>query len=157
MVYAWESSILSALEDRESSDKNVKKLASKADPLNHKLVRQILPEYLDQISAIQAEKVDLEAQVKASSGGGDGDDDGEQDTEVELSAEEMATLKKRLTSVRKQLKVLQKAFVEQLGAAVVGLDQTAAEDLVLAILRAELANDPRPLRLHTPRAHFERI
>jgi type I restriction enzyme M protein len=138
LVSAWESSILSALEDRESSDKNVKKLASKTDPVDHKLVRRILPEYLERISELQADKVDLEVQVKASAGAGDGDEDADQDAEVELSAEEVAALKKRLTVVRKQLKALQKEFVERLRGAVVCLDEVAADHLVLAILKTEL-------------------
>ena len=138
LISAWESSILSALEDRESTDKNVKKLASKEDPLDHKLVRQILPEYLDQISALQAEKAGLEAQVKPSEDTQDSDGGAGLEEDQELSAAELKAIKKDLTVVKKQLKALQKDFVERLRGAIEGLDEAAAQNLVLTILKAEL-------------------
>lgn len=139
LLSAWESSILSALEDRESSDKNVKKLASKEDPLDHKLVRHILPEYLDLISEAQARKGDLEAQLKASADGGTEEEASEAEGgDQEFSPGEIKALKKELTSVRKQLKILQKEFVTRLQQARAALDPTASRALVLRVLKAEL-------------------
>lgn len=138
LVSAWESSILSALEDRESSDKSVKKLALKENPLDHKLVRHILPEYLGQLSQLQTDKAVLEARLKSAAGEAD-DDDGEIEGDgEELSADEVKALKKELTAVRKQLKTLQRAFVQRLQEARAGLDDTAGRDLALAILKGEL-------------------
>jgi type I restriction enzyme M protein len=138
LVCAWESSILSALEDRESSDKNVKKLASKEDPLNHKLIRQILPEHLEQISELQAEKAELESQLKPAPDADDAEQVDTEDNGPELSADEVKGVKKQLTNVRKQLNALQKEFVERLRGAIAGLDEAPAQDLVLAILQVDL-------------------
>ena len=137
LVCAWESSILSALEDRDSDDKNVRKLATKEDPFNHKLIRQILPEYLEEISELQVRKGDLEAQLKPAA---DADDAGPLDEVdgTELSADEVKAIRKQLTSERKALKALQKEFVERLQDAVAGLTEATARDLVLAILQTEL-------------------
>ncbi len=138
LISAWESSILSALEDRESSDKNVKKLALKEDPFDHKLVRYILPEYLSQISQLQSDKAVLDARLSSAAGDED-DEDGEiENSGEELSADEEKAVKKELTDVRKKLKGMQKAFVQRLQEARANLDDTAGRDLVLAILRGEL-------------------
>jgi type I restriction enzyme M protein len=136
LVSAWESSILSALEDRESSDKTAKRLASNDDPLDHKLVRAILPEYLNQISELQVEKADLEAQIRSTVA----DDEEAEDAQEgeELSPEELTAAKKALTAVKKQLKALQQQFVRRLQQARADLDEAAARDLVLAILKGEL-------------------
>jgi type I restriction enzyme M protein len=138
LVSAWESSILSALEDRESSDKNVKKLARKEEPLDHKLVRHILPEYLDQISGLQAKKLGVEAQLKLVAEVDDDEDEETQEAEQELTEDEIKALKTELTAVRKQLKNLQKEFVDRLHQARADLDEAAARKLVLRILKGEL-------------------
>lgn len=138
LITAWESSILSALEDRESSDKSVKKLASKDDPLDHKLVRRILPGYLTEISALQAEKAELEAEVKTMAGGDDEEEGESEGSEHELPPEALKALKKSLTTSNKRLKVLQQQFVNRLQRARADLDEAGACDLVLAILKGEL-------------------
>jgi len=138
LVAAWESSIISALEDRESPDKNIKKLALREEPLDHKLVRHILPEYLEHLSELQAQKTDLDAQVTSATEVED-DEEGETlDGAQELSPEEIKTLKKELATTRTSLKALQKEFVERLQGARAVLDDAEAIDLVLAILQAEL-------------------
>ena len=112
LISAWESSILSQLEDRESTDKNVKKLASRDDPLNHKLVRYILPQYLDQISALQADRANFEARLKSPDGADDdGDDPDQQEGSADLTADEAKAVRKALAATEKQLKVLQQQFV----------------------------------------------
>ena len=140
LVSAWETSILSALEDRESSDKNVKKLASKENPIEHKLVPHILPEYLDLISEAQGRKSDLERQLKASADAGEEEQESEAESgdQQELSPDEIKALKKELASVRKQLKALQKEFVTRLQQARAALDPAASRELVLRVLKAEL-------------------
>jgi type I restriction enzyme M protein len=137
-VTAWESSIVSAIEDRESGEKAVKKLASKENPLDHKLVRYILPQYLDDISELQAKKGDFEALTKPLPDGdevADADEDGSPD---ELSEEELKAVKKELAAVRKMLKGLQKEFVARLQEARSDLNEESALVLVMGILEAEL-------------------
>ena len=138
LLSAWESSILGALEDRESSDKNVKKLAAKEDPLDHKLVRRILPDYLLHISQTQARKADLDARLKLATGAGDDEDEGGLEGEEDFSPEDIKALKKELTGLRKLLRTLHSEFVDRLRQACADLDDDAARTLVLEILKAEL-------------------
>jgi type I restriction enzyme M protein len=51
LVEAWETSILTALEDGKS----------KENPLDHRLVKRLLPEYLAEIAELEAKKAELEA------------------------------------------------------------------------------------------------
>ncbi len=134
-VTAWESSIFSAIQDRESGEKAVKKLASKENPLDHKLVRRILPQYLADVSDQQAKKANLEITLKSR--GGNDDDETENGSE-ELSDEELKAAKKELSAVKKELKGLQKVFVVRLHTACSDLDAESARDLTMAILGAEL-------------------
>jgi type I restriction enzyme M protein len=126
------------LEDRDSDDKNIKKLASSEDPLKHKLVRQILPEYLEQISELQATKTDLEVQIKPTNGGQDTEEDEPEQTAQELSAEEIKAIRKEIAGLRKQLRTLHVDFVDRLQQAIAALDDEAAALLVVVILRSEL-------------------
>jgi type I restriction enzyme M protein len=137
-ITAWESSIVSAIEDRDSGEKAVKKLASKENPLDHKLVRRILPQYFDDISGLQVKLAELEAIVKPVS---EVDEDAAPDVDVgpdELSEEELKAVRKELTAIRRQAKVLQKEFVTRLQKARSELDETSARELVMSILKTEL-------------------
>jgi len=137
-IIAWESSIVSAIEDRDLGEKAVKKLASKENPLDHKLVRRILPQYFDDISALHMKVVELEATLKPLS---EADEDGGLDGDVgpdELSEEDLKAVRKELTIVRRQAKELQKEFVKRLQEARSNLNEGSARALVMNILEAEL-------------------
>lgn len=137
-ITAWESSIVSAIEDRDSGEKAVKKLASKENPLDHKLVRRILPQYFDDISGLQARIAELEAIVRpVTEADGDADPDRVSGAD-ELSVEELQAVKKELTAVRRQAKALQNEFVTRLHRARSELNEEAARALVMDILEAEL-------------------
>jgi type I restriction enzyme M protein len=128
LVESWEASILNALDEKASNDNR----------LDHKLVMRLLPEYLADIDELQANKVGLEATVKAASRGDEGDDeDGEEDS-GELSAEELKAARKNLAAAKRQLKGLQKDFVIQLQKAHSELDEESARELVIGILETEL-------------------
>ncbi len=98
----------------------------------------ILPEYLEELSKLQAWKADLDARLKSTSDQEDEEAGGGVNGADELSAEEIKVLKKDLTATRKQIKALQKEFVDQLQSARLSLDDTSARELILAILKAEL-------------------
>jgi len=137
-ITAWESNIVSAIEDRDSGEKAIKKLASQENPLDHKLVRRILPQYFEDISALQVKLVELEAVVKPASEADEGaDPDGDVDPD-ELSEEALKAVRKELTTVRRRAKVLQKEFVARLQEARSELTEGSARALVMSILEAEL-------------------
>jgi len=125
LVEAWEVSILTAMEDKKSKD----------NPFDHRLVRRLLPEYLGDVSELEAKKAELAARIKGAAAAGE---DGEEDSEEELSEEEVKALKKELRAVKKQLKTKRGNFTQRLREAREGLDEDRAEELVLGVLRAEL-------------------
>ncbi|MCB9576019.1 MAG: SAM-dependent DNA methyltransferase [Polyangiaceae bacterium] len=129
LVEAWETSILTAMDDKKSKD----------NPFDHRLVKRLLPEYLDAIAELEATKAELDATVKGAMASGDEDhEDGEQDDEAALSEDELKALKKQLSEVKKQLKTREGNFTKRLTEARSALDEEAACELVLGILRADL-------------------
>lgn len=124
LVEAWETSILTAMEDKKS----------KNNPLDHRLVKRLLPEYLEDISELEAKKAELDATIK----GAKAEDDDDEETEEELSEEEVKALKKELSAVKKKLKTKEGNFTKRLQEARAALDEDTAQELVRGILRAEL-------------------
>lgn len=127
LVEAWETSILTALEDPKS----------KHDPLEHRLVKRLMPEYLAEIAGLEAKKAELEATIKAGSGSEDEDgEDGE--SEERLSDEEVAALRKELAASKKALAAKKNGFVHKLKDSRIALTEPKAQELVLGILRGDL-------------------
>ena len=131
VVDGWATTITTALDDK----------TDKANPLDHRLVAVLLPEYLDEIGASEARRAELEARIKgATSSSKDEDDDDADDEEEIISAAELAALKKDLTAAKKNAKALEQRFVATLEAARRQLSSEAARDLVLRVSRAELTD-----------------
>ena len=125
LVEAWEVSILTAMEDKQSKD----------NPFDHRLVRRLLPEYLTDISELGAKKAELDATIKGAKAS---DDDDEEEDEEQLSEAEVKALKKELSGVKKKLKAKEGNFTKRLQEARATLDEEGAKDLALGILRADL-------------------
>ena len=122
VVDGWVTTITTAMEDSDA----------KVDPLDHKLVAELLPSYLEELAAIEARSAELDAQIKAVA---TDDEDGEEpgdDTEV-LSSTEQTALKKQLTGVKKQRKAMQQEFITKLGKARAELTAAQERDLVLRL------------------------
>ncbi len=127
LIDAWMTSILTALEEN----------GSKADPLDHKLVKRLLPEYLDEIAELEAKKAELDATLKGASAAEDEEEDGSE-SEDEISEEELKALKNELREVKQSLKTKQRNFVGRVKEARAEIDEAGAKDLVLGILRSDL-------------------
>jgi type I restriction enzyme M protein len=128
VLEGWVTTILTALEDD----------TSKASPLDHKLVRRLLPDLLEEIANQETRIAELDGQIKAAQPAEGEDEEAEQDDAEALSEEELKALKKRLTAAKKQLKTLKEGFAMRLKAAHAALDAAATQDLVLGILRGDL-------------------
>ena len=128
LIESWEASILNALDDK----------AGKETGFDHKLVKRLLPEYLADIEELQARRADLESTVKAASGSNDEDEVEGEEVAEELSEEELKATKKVLAVVKKELKGLQKDFVDQLQKARSELDEKSAREFVMGILESEV-------------------
>ena len=126
LIEAWETSILTAMSAKKAN----------GDPLDHRLVKWLLPEYLADISELESKKAELEATIKgANSSNEEGEAEESEDT---ISEDELKTLKRELTGVKKSLKTKQSNFTRRLYEARAELDEGTAQDLALGIIRADI-------------------
>jgi len=130
LVDGWVAFIQDALQDEDAA-------GGKFDPLEHKLVKHLLSDYLTEVRELEAKKADLKGQIDAakSTDEDEGDDEGEG-----LSEDEIKALKKQLTSVKKDLKWLMDQVSKRLVKARKALGSAEVQALVLSILREDLAN-----------------
>lgn len=133
---AWRTSIVTALEDK----------ANKESPLEHKLVKFLMSDFVEAITELEAKKAELESQIKAASpkekDGEDGDaadtNDDEPDSENQVNEAQLKAWKQELAKVKKQLKAKQESFKQHIDAAVDGLNMEAAAELLLTILHNDM-------------------
>jgi len=127
LIDAWLSGIHMAIEDEDS----------KENPLDHKLVKKLLPALLEEVATLEAKKSELDALLKAQKSRGD-DEDEDAETEEGLSDDELKAKKQEYNATKKQLKATQASVLEKLAQARASLAEDAARDLVLSLLRDEL-------------------
>lgn len=125
LIDAWVTTVLDALGEEKS----------KVDPLDHKVARALLPEYLDGLASIEAEATELDASIKAATKPEDEDAD---EPDEQVSPAELKKLKAKLTTSRKQLKADTAAFAHRLSAASQALSDTAARQLVLDLFQTDI-------------------
>ena len=127
VVDGWVTTITTAMEDSDA----------KADPLDHKLVPELLPSYLEELAAIEARRAELDTRIRAAAATEDEDDEEPADMEV-ASPDELAVLKRHLTRLKKQQKTMQQEFVTKLGKARAELSADQERDLVLSLARNDV-------------------
>lgn len=133
---AWRTSIVTAIEDK----------ASKESPLEHKLVKFLMSDFVEAITELEAKKAELDSQIKAASSKDAEGEDGEATEEAGDEADEECAVdeaqlnawKKELTSVKKQLKTKNDSFKQHIASAVEGLTPEAAAALLLTILHNDM-------------------
>jgi type I restriction enzyme M protein len=129
VVDAWRTSIVTALEDK----------ASKESPLEHKLVKFLMSDFVEAINELEAKKAELDSQIKAASPKDAEAEEGEaaeaagEDADDENAVDEvqLKVWKKELTAAKKQLKDKKESFAAHINAAVDGLSPEQAADLLL--------------------------
>ena len=136
VIDAWRISIITGLDDKKS----------KLNPLEHKLVKFLMSDFVDVITELEVKKAELDSQISGANPkeaqGEDGEageaaeDDGEEDNVVDEA--QLKAWKKELAAVKKQLKAKNDSFKQHLDAAVDGLTQEAAADLLLTILHNDM-------------------
>ena len=127
LIEAWTATVLDALEEEKA----------KVNPLDHKVAQALLPEYLDQLAALEAEVAELDSTIKLATASDDEEDDAET-AEDTLSPAEIKKLKSKLTATKKQLKAEKAAFGQRLGKASEALDDSSARQIVLDALQSDL-------------------
>ncbi|UHD15738.1 type I restriction-modification system subunit M [Thiocapsa bogorovii] len=134
VVEGWATTIVTALEEGGPGAKG-------ADPLDHKLVKALLPQFLDRIAEAEGQVAELDATIKAATTKGDGEEENEGGDEEALSASDLKELKRKLSAAKTRLKTLQKGFTDHLEDAQAGLTAEQARALVLGILKADLRRE----------------
>jgi len=129
VVEGWVTTIRAAMENPKN----------KSNPLDHKLVKHLLPEFLADIAALESEVAELDGTIKAAKSKGEDDED--EEDEEGLSEAEVKALKKKLTAAKKQLKAKRGRFEVRLVAAQQELQGDEARELVLTILKADLVSE----------------
>jgi type I restriction enzyme M protein len=107
-------------------------------------VQFLMAESVQALAGLEARKAELESQIKAATPDkGNGDDDGEEaadasDDEPAVDEAQLKEWKKQLAALKKEIKAKEQGFSQRLNAAVDGLDESGAADLLLTILRQEM-------------------
>lgn len=129
-VEGWVTTITTAMEED----------GGKFDPLDHKLVKRLLAEFLDELAEAEGAVAELDGTLKAAdSSAEEGDDEGGgEDAEEALSEAEVKALKAKLTAAKKKLKALKTTVAAKLRQAHAALGPQEAQALVLDLLKADL-------------------
>jgi type I restriction enzyme M protein len=132
VVDAWRTSILTALDDDQSKD----------NPLDHKLVKFLMAEFVEALAVLEARKAELDSQMKAATPDKGAGEDGEEaeagDDEPAMDEAQLKEWKRQLAALKKDIKAQVQGFADRLNAAVDGLDEAGAAALLLAILRNDM-------------------
>ena len=136
---AWRTSIVTALEDK----------ASKDSPLEHKLVKFLMSDFVEGIGELEAKKAELDSQIKAAdpkaakdadAAGCDATEPAEEDADDGTVVDEaqLNAWKKELAATKKALKARHESFKRHIDAAVDGLSTEQAAELLLTILHNDM-------------------
>jgi type I restriction enzyme M protein len=132
VIEGWVTTIVTALED-EKDKKDTR------DPLDHKLVKRLLPEFLEEIAAAEGAVAELSGVVKAGGAGAEDeeDDDGGAGEEGPSEAE-VKEARAKLKEAKAKLRGLKKDVVARLKAGQKRIAGKEAEGFVLGVLEADL-------------------
>jgi type I restriction enzyme M protein len=130
LIESWMASVLSALD----AD------GGKADPLDHKLVKKLLPEFLEQIAEVERRVTELDGIVRTAAGMCDGEEEGDED-DAAVTADELKATNRKLSAAKSELRLLKKGFADRLAVAQAAADGTQARELVLGLLKDDLRRE----------------
>ncbi|ORC47820.1 restriction endonuclease subunit M [Burkholderia sp. A27] len=128
VVDAWRTSILTALDDDKAKD----------NPHEHKLIKFLMPEFVEELGELEARKSELEGQIKAATqDSGESEEDEVADAgddEPAMDEVQVKEWKRQLASLKKELKAKEQSFAQRLNAAVDALSDAGAGTVLLTIL-----------------------
>jgi len=128
LVEAWVVTVLDALAEEKA----------KVDPLDHKVARALLPEYLGKLAGLEGGVAELDSTIKAATASDDEDEGDAEPAEDALSLAEVKKLKSELTATKRQLKIEKAAFAHRLAEAGDALDDSSARQIVLDAVEHDL-------------------
>jgi type I restriction enzyme M protein len=138
VVQGWLTTIEAAFaeDDEDQVRDKQRRNAEKRRAREHRVVPELIPDYLNALEEAEARRIELDAQVKKATA--DPEDDEAAEPEETLSPAELKKLKADLTDAKRQVKRLEAEFIERLRQAVGRLQAESEEALVLRILRSDL-------------------
>jgi type I restriction enzyme M protein len=107
--------------------------------LEHKLVRTLLPDYLQELADAQAKKADLEGQIETAKPSDEEGDDAAEAEDDRPTEEQLKAIKKDLAAMRKDIKKLEAALLDRLDEVRAGLGAVEIQAMVLDLFHADLA------------------
>ena len=126
LIEAWVATVLDALDEEKA----------RVNPLDHKVARALLPEYLDQLATLEAEVAELDSTIKAAATSDDEED--AEPSEDAPSPAEIKRLKSKSTATKRQLRAEKAAFAHRLNEASGELDDAVARQIVLDAMERDL-------------------
>ncbi|MBK8802800.1 MAG: N-6 DNA methylase [Fibrobacteres bacterium] len=132
LIQSWRDTILAAQEDTEDK--------SRQNPLDHKLVRLLMNEFVEALAELEARKAELEANLKAAAPQKSDDDEGADEPSEDEAVDEaqLKAWKTELSKIGKEIKNKKAGTTERLETAVAALTPEAASDLLLTILHNDM-------------------
>jgi type I restriction enzyme M protein len=123
----WVTTIATAIEED----------GGKFDPLDHKLVKHLLPEFLDEVNKAEETVAELEARLESTEPMDD--EDGLEDVPEEvLSESEIRILRKKRTQTKKLLKALRTELASRLEEKCASISSDEARVVVLRLQESDL-------------------
>ncbi|CAM5252436.1 hypothetical protein SALBM311S_00686 [Streptomyces alboniger] len=148
LIDGWVRSIASAFEEpSEKADAKTKARYRSAmrKAREHRLVPELIPEYVKQLEQAETVVAKLDAEVKAgsppkktSTAGADEGDEEEVDLSQVLPPKQLAALRKQLKEAKIELAAIKASFVTKLEQAAKELSPVQAQEVVLGFLREDL-------------------
>lgn len=142
VVGGWITTIETAFamdeDEAEYWDKQ-KIAAEKRKARDHRVVPELIPDYLVELEEAEARYAELNAQYKAATAKPEDEEDEAEEAEDRLSEEELKKLKAEVAAARRKVSTLEADFMPRLRMAAAALDEDARRDLVLGVLRTALA------------------
>jgi type I restriction enzyme M protein len=143
LVDSWVDTIRDALEQDDDTQKN----QTKFDPLNHKLVVRLMPDYLEEIAEAEARIAELEQQKEAFEGGEEAEAQEGEASDEEAEAVNFAkeletrlkTLKNSIKEPKKEIKDLRK------NSPLLNADKIAELEATVEPMEAEIAEIEKQL------------
>ncbi|MDD2774771.1 MAG: N-6 DNA methylase [Gallionella sp.] len=127
VVDAWRTSIVTALDEDQGKDQ----------PLEHKLVKFLLGDFVSGIEELEAKIAEIDTQLKAASSGKD-EEGAEADEDSPVDEAQLKEWKRELGGLKKSLKAKSDSLATQLNRAVDALDEQQAGELLLTILHDDM-------------------
>jgi type I restriction enzyme M protein len=138
LIDGWVATIRAAIDDT-----NAQSDGARIDPLSHKLVVRLLPDFIQEVADAEAKKVELESRLEATKK--DEAEEESDDLEFEDLYEEALTdleikaIKKDLAVAKRNVSALKAEIIKRLEQANAFLSSEESQQLVLSIARSDLA------------------